>query len=311
MKRWKTTFSSIATILLCTCLMSCAALIRGCAKFGDDVAKHSDDIARGADDIAKNSDVIVTHIDELSKVPTSLDNFVKNPDGTYTYKGTLYNNFNDIPFQQGSNLYVDDMLTSEQASHLISKKIKFVHNKTAYLEQRDKQYSVVFLISDDVDITRSLYDLDEENAKLLIGYASEIRSTSSIQKASSYGDMLRLEKEIIEKGEIPVVVFHNKMKVPSFMQLDNKTNIITCNSFTINPEAYLTSTDLLDMRAIIEGVNNGVDNLTLGGFYNDFTSTYYSHMEIRHQQHTLIYLGAGAAFIGSIGLTAYYSKSNT
>ncbi|UOE50009.1 hypothetical protein MTO98_02850 [Mucilaginibacter sp. SMC90] len=318
MKNIKFTFSSFTTILLCTCLMSCGALLKGCAKYADDVAKHADDVARHADDVATHSDDVARAVERSEAVTANaevvaakINEFRKNSDGTYTYRGYIYNKFDDIPFEQATNLYVNDVVTSEEAAHLIARKVKFVHNKKAFMDQQKKSYKVVFLISDEVDVTKNLYDLDDENAKLLIKYASEINQVSRVQRASSYDEVLKFEREIIENGEIPVVVFHNNVKAASFMQLNRKTNIITCNSFTVNPEAFLTSTDLLDMRAVIEGVNSAVNNSTLSEFYNNFTAIYYSHMARHHQKQTLIYFGIGTAFIGSVGLTAYYSQSES
>jgi hypothetical protein len=120
--------------------------------------------------------------------------------------------------------------------------------------------------------------------------------------------MIDVQNEVLGNNEIPVLIFHNSVKKHTLKRFNSESNFITCNSFSISTESYLTSLDLLDMRAIIEAVNSSYSSTTLEEFYNQFTAAYHTHMAEYHQLNSLIYLGSGLAVGGGVFAIAYYNK---
>jgi len=233
--------------------------------------------------------------------------FIDNKDGTFIYENKNYSRFNEIPFQNSDILSFDRSLKPEEATHLMKRGVKFVYNNPAYLRQKDKQFKIVYLISNDIPTVKKLYAVDESNANKLIKYSASLLSNKSIIKASSFDEMIIKQNEILKNNQVPVLIFHNSVAHVKLNSFNSKSNIITCNSFSIKPDAYLTSTDLLDMEAIIEGLSSSYQNATLQEFYSTFTARYYSYMKQKHQQTTLIYLGGGTVIGGGIYTIAFYN----
>ncbi|MBC7890220.1 MAG: hypothetical protein H7Z13_20285 [Ferruginibacter sp.] len=232
----------------------------------------------------------------------------QNSDGSYNYNKKRYISFEQIPFENSDNLYLKDGLTQRQANHLIERGVKFVFNNSAYLKQKDKSFRVIYLISDNIPTVMKLYEIDEANAKTLVANSSVSFNNDKIIKVSSFDDMIIKQNEILDKNEVPILIFHNSVKQITLDRFNSESNLITCNSFEVNPKSFLVSTDLLDMTAIIEGVNSSYLNKTLESFYNHFTSSYYAYMLQRNQNFTLIYLSSGVGVAGGIGAIAYYNK---
>lgn len=302
---------------------ACSKAMKGCGKASDDVVRGADDAAKGADNVGSQAvddaaratakeDPAATQFaaDQAKKAEDASrsKSFSQNSKESYNYNNKQYNNFQDIPFQASDNIYLDRGLTSEEAAYLIKRGVKFVYNNSAYLKQKDKPFKVIYLISDDVNLVKNLYELDDANAKELINFSSKLPENESIIKVSSYEDMLTKEKEVLGNNEVPVLIFHNSVKQRTLNSFNPESNFITCNSFEVNAESYLTSIDLLDMRAIIEGINSSFSNLTLEDFYYKFTNTYHSYMAEHHQQNTLIFIGSMAGLSGGVYAIAYYNK---
>ena len=169
---------------------------------------------------------------------------------------------------------------------------------------------MIYLISDDVNSVKNLYELDDQNAKDLITYSSSLLENESIIKVSSYDEMLLKEEEVFKNDEVPILIFHNSVNDRTLKRFNPESNFITCNSFQVNAESYLQSTDLLDIRAIIESVNTSFTSPTLEGFYSQFTSSYYNHMNNYHQHNSLIFVGSLIGMSGGVFAIAYYNKKN-
>jgi hypothetical protein len=297
---------------------SCSKGLKGCGKAADDVARNADDVGRHADDIGRNADNVGRNADDVGRAEannvdnvTKSDNFNYNSDGTYSYRNKQYNNFDDIPFQNTDNIYLERELTPQQAAHLMNRGVKFVYNHPAHLSQGHKQFKIIYLMPDDINAVKELYELDNTNARKLMSYSSEIQNREKIIKVSSYEEMVVEQDQALGNGEIPVLIFHNSAKENDmFRQFDSRSNFITCNSFNVNPASYFTSTDLLDMRAIIEGVNSCYSSSTLEEFYKNFSTVYYDHMSQHHQQLTLVYIGTGAAIGGGTFAIGYYNYNS-
>lgn len=234
--------------------------------------------------------------------------FAINSDKTFMYKNKVYQKFTDIPFQSSDKLSFSRALSSEEAGYLMERGVKFVYNNPAYLKQRNKSFKIIYLISEEPTTVGKLYDLDEAHAKKLIELSSGLFKNKSITKASSFDEMIIKQNEIIKNNEVPVLIFHNNLDKTKLNIFNAECNFITCNSFNIKPDAYLTSTDFLDMQAIVQGITASSQNKTLQGFYSDFTTNYYSYMKQRHQQTTLIYLGGAVAVGGGVYSIVFYNS---
>ncbi|MBK6381787.1 MAG: hypothetical protein IPF72_19855 [Chitinophagaceae bacterium] len=133
-------------------------------------------------------------------------------------------------------------------------------------------------------------------------------SNQSIIKVSSIDEMVTKQNEILKAKEIPVLIFHNNIDQNVIKHFSPQTNFITCNSFNIKPDAYLTSTNFLDMKSITKSITKSYTNKTLQGFYSDFTLNYYAQMKFKNQQNTLIYIGGGAFVGGGVFTIVYYNS---
>ena len=228
----------------------------------------------------------------------------------YTYNNKKYNNFKDIPFSQNEEIFFNRALSSYEADYLMKRGVKFVYNSNAYLKQKDKSFKIIFLISDDFKTVKKLYELDDANAKKMLDFSSEILSNKSIEKVSTYEEMIAKQNEALAENKVPILVFHNSVKTQTLNRFSERSNFITCNSFSVDPKSYLTSTDLLDMRAIIEGINVSYSSENLEGFYYNFTSKYYSHMADKHKYTSLVYIGTGISVGGGVVAIAYYNSKS-
>ncbi|RXM44161.1 hypothetical protein BOW57_09735 [Flavobacterium sp. YO64] len=234
--------------------------------------------------------------------------FAINSDETFLYKNKTYQKFTEVPFQSSDHLSFGRTLSSEEAGYLMKRGVKFVYNNKAYLRQRDKSFKIIYLISEDPATVQKLYDLDEANAKKLISFSAGLFRHKSITTVSSFDEMIAKQNEIIKNHEVPILIFHNNVDKIKLALFDPECNFITCNSFTVNPDAYLISTDYLDMQAIVQGITSSCQNKTLYGFYSDFTSCYFSYMKQKHQQTTLLYLGSAATIGGASYAIVYYNQ---
>ena len=234
--------------------------------------------------------------------------FAINSDETFVYKNKVYQRFTDIPFQSSDNLSFSRTLSSEEVGYLMERGVKFVYNNPAYLKQRNKPFRIVYLISEEPIVVQKLYDLDEVHSKKLIELSSGLFNNKTIIKASSFEEMLVKQNEIIKNNEIPILIFHNNIDKTKLKLFNAECNFITCNSFNLKPDAYLTSTDFLDMQAIVQGITSSYQNKTLQGFYSDFTSNYYTYMKQKNQQTTLIYLGGAVAVGGGVYSIVFYNS---
>jgi hypothetical protein len=320
MNRHNTFLSSIGLfIILGISLGACSKALKGCGKASEKVAERADDLeraaaqsaTRAADEAAREAEAMKQlYAEEARKAEDAKrsNSFKQNSSDNYSYDNKQYGRFKDVPFQSTDNLYFDHAPTQEEAAYLIEKGVKFVYNNPAYLKQKDKPFRIIYLISDDVNLVKDLYELDDAHAQELIKYSSKLPTNYTIFKVSSYGEMLAKQDEVLSGNEIPVLIFHNSVKQRTLTQFNPEANFITCNSFELNAKSYLTSIDLLDMQAIIEAVNSSHSALTLEGFYNKFTAAYHSHMSAYHQQNTLIYLGGGIVVSAGVYAIAYYNK---
>ncbi len=236
---------------------------------------------------------------------------IRNSDGSYTYKDFKYKSFSDIPFKTGEEIYFEEKITSEMAKDLMKKGVNFVYHNAGYLNQRNKGFKVIYLISDEVNVMKNLYELDEEYAKALIDYSANIQQSEKIIKVSSFNSMIEKQNEVLRNNEIPILVFHNGGKKIGIPRFNPEANFITCNSFETNPDSYLVSTQLLDMQAVITAVNKGAESETLSQFYSNFTTSYSTHMRNQHQQFVLTCLAGTGGVGGGAYAIAYYSHKNS
>lgn len=293
------------------CLKGC----KGCGRASDDIARHSDDAARHSDDAARYSDDAARQTDAAGMNSGQSDNYssgsyVHNTsDGYHSYRNQTYYRFEDIPFHPSDNIYFDNALTSEQAAHLMSRGVNFVYNRYAALSQGAKPFKLVYLISDEISAVQNLYDLDYSMAQKLIEMSAELLSDQKIIKVSSYSEMIAQQNEILANGEVPVFIFHNNQssRLNSFSP---EANFITCNSFELSPESYLSSTTVIDMRAVIKAINYSYSNGNLEDFYRNFTAHYSDHMKNHHRVKTLIYIGVGVGTSAGVGAIAYYNSND-
>jgi hypothetical protein len=247
---------------------------------------------------------------DMIKEEINVNMFSDSFDGAFLYKKKKYNNFSDIPFESSDNLSFERSITKEQADHLMKRGVKFVYNNSAYISQKNKSFKIIYLISENTSTVKELYQLDEDHANRLIEMSSCLLSNKTIVKVESFDEMLVKQNEIIKNNEVPILIFHNSIDKTNLGIFDPESNFITCNSFNIKPDAYLASTDFLDMQAIIEGINLSYHNNTLQDFYSDFTSNYYLNMEQKHQQTTLMYLGGGVVVGGGVFAIAFYNSKS-
>jgi hypothetical protein len=124
-----------------------------------------------------------------------------------------------------------------------------------------------------------------------------------------------LQDQVIKNHKTPIMVFHNDYEFPSIpgIPLSDATHIITCNSFEINPNAYLTTTTFIDMEATIKSINSALTQPTTRGFYNSFIDNYGISIKQINNQQALVWLGRGALISSGIGggiYTVVYLTSN-
>lgn len=294
----------------------CTKAFKGCKSTAGDVGRQAGKQASHTGGKAgKELGEAVIHTDPppLQEIRTAEDakrskSYSKNSESSYHYNNQEYTRFQDIPFHTTDQLLFDHAPTASEAQHLIKRGVKFIYNSSAYTHQKDSRYRIVYLIAGDVPSVKTLYDVDDLNAKRLLFFSANLINNEKIIKVSSLQEMFAKQNEILGENEIPVLVFHNNIESSLIGNFNKASNIITCNSFEVNPEAYLTSLDLLDLRAIVEAVNSSYHTQTLGEFYDSFTSSYYTHMNSYHQQNTLIYLGGGLVVGGGVYAIAYYNK---
>lgn len=299
----------------------CGKAMKGC-RCSDDVARSMDDLGKHVDDGGRNgkqgeniTPAVEKIADDTKLVNQATEESAQSKkvhqkeDGSYTYGNNDYNRFDDILFSAGDNVFIERSLTSQEASYLMQRGVKFVFSNPAFERQRSKPFKIIYLISEDVETVKSLYELDADHASKLIDYSSNIDKDEKIIKANSYNEMLAKESIVRANNEVPILIFHNNLQKP-LTELHSEVNFITCNSFMLNPESYLTSTDFLDMRAIIEAVNKSYSGETLAEFYNNFTNAYYAHMLKKHKLTTLVYIGGGVGMAGGISAIAYYNYNS-
>lgn len=300
---------------------------KGCGKSSDDIARHTDDPGRSSSHIPPSSDDVAKNADEphlqtnpssnptfANESPEVVENVIvvqKNENGFYHYSGHTYSRFDEIPFHSMDQVYLEGELTADKAAYLMSKGVKFCFNNSMHQVQREKSFKIIFLISEDVETVKMLYNLDDENARKLIRYTSSVIENPSIIKSESFEAMLLRQQEVLSDGEVPVLVFHNNISPEMIVGLDPSTNIITCNSFRVSPRAYLSSTDLIDINGVVKGLEAGSERGNLKAFYNEFTNAYYEHMRLQRQKTTLIYIGGGIGVGGGVYAVAYYNQDNS
>lgn len=227
--------------------------------------------------------------------------------GKYEYEDGLVD-FYAIPFKPTDNVYLKEELSKEQATYLMEKGVKFVYSNDAYLMQKDKKFRVIYLMTDDIEKLKTLYEIDDASAKTLVANFQTSINNDVILKASSIEEMITMQNEILDQDEIPVLIFHNSASKNMKGVFAKESNVITCNSFLLEPSSYMVSTDLLDMMTIIKAVNTSWNQSNLQDFYRQFTSSYYKGMYSKKQQQTLIYLAGAAGVTGGITTIVYYNK---
>ena len=232
----------------------------------------------------------------------------KNPDGTYVFRDEIYLRFEDIPFNSSDKIYVNHQLTQDEVNNFIDKGVKFVFNNTSYLQQKDKSFRIIFLISNDVSEVKNMYDLDKFHAEKLIEFAKDIEDKETIIKVSSLDRLIKVQNELLKKDIVPVLIFHNSSQLDGIKGIDSSSNLITCNSFQITPDSYLTSVDLLDLRSVIKAVNDSYSKPTLEHFYEDFATSYQNEILRNQQNSTLLLLSGGLTAGGGVYAIVYYKK---